>query len=162
MFPKATKKVLVDWKLNKLGSFCLLAIIWQTYDGAFESGAFSTIKASNKLFIVFISIALYPLYLAICFLTSTLWLSKSDTIAVAYCVPAKTPAMGVPLITTMYVGLSMMEESKIQIPLVIYQGFQIAFGSVLTVAFRKWILPEEQQQQQQQQKQKQQQQKQAK
>lgn len=143
MFPKPTKKVLVDWKLGKIGSFCLLAIIWQTYDGAFESGAFSTIKASNKLFVVFISIALYPLYLVICVLASLPWLSKSDTISVAYCVPAKTPAMGVPLITTMYVGLSMMEESKIQIPMVIYQGFQIAFGSVLTVVFRKWIEPEE-------------------
>jgi len=143
VFPKPTKKVLVEWKLSKIGSFCLLAVIWQTYDGAFASGAFSTIKASNSIFIVFISIALYPLFLAICVVTSRIWLSKSDTISVAYCVPAKTPAMGVPLITTMYAGLSMIEQSKLQIPIVIYQGFQIAFGSILTAVFRKWIAPEE-------------------
>lgn len=83
------------------------------------------------------------MYLAICFFTSILWLSKADTIAVVYCVPAKTPAMGIPLTQTMFAGLSSILEAKIQIPMVIYQGLQVAAGSLLTLAWRKWIRPEE-------------------
>lgn len=70
---------------------------------------------------------------------SRLWLSKADTIAVAYVVPAKTPAMGVPLSNVMFSGLSPITASKIQIPLVIFQGLQIAAGSLLTLIFRMWI-----------------------
>ncbi|KAE9966946.1 hypothetical protein BLS_006665 [Venturia inaequalis] len=142
-FPKQTKHVFTRFKLSKLGSFCLLVIIWQTYDQAFSSGAFQSIKPSNIIFIVFISIALFFIFLAVCFFTSTLWLPRQDTISVCYCVPAKTPAMGVPLANVMFIGLSAQLESKIQIPMVIYQGLQIVAGSLLTMAFRHWIRPEE-------------------
>lgn len=91
------------------------------------------------VFIVFISIAFYLIWSAICISISSLWLSKEDTIAVAYCVPAKTPAMGVPLATVMFAGLSPIVLSKIQVPMVIYQGLQIVAGSLLTIVFRKWV-----------------------
>lgn len=91
------------------------------------------------VFTVFISIALFVLYFSISFLSSVLWLRKEDTIAVCYCVLAKTPAMGVPLSNVMFVGLTPpMVQSKIQIPMVIYQGLQPVAGSLLTMAFRKW------------------------
>lgn len=57
----------------------------------------------------------------------------------AYIVPAKTPAMGVPLSNVMFAALSPIVESKLQIPLVIFQGLQIAAGSLLTIVFRNWI-----------------------
>jgi sodium/bile acid cotransporter 7 len=139
IWPEPTKNIIAKFKLNKLGSISLLVIIWQTYDSAFRSGAFTSIKGSNMVFIVFISIALFMIYLAVAFFTSILWLPKEDTIAVCYCVPAKTPAMGVPLSNVMFVGLSTLVESKIQIPMVIYQGLQLVFGSLLTIVFRKWV-----------------------
>ena len=70
---------------------------------------------------------------------SVVWLGKEDTIAVAYCVPAKTPAMGVPLSNVMFPQLPAITASKIQIPMVIFQAFQIAGGSLMTIAFRRWI-----------------------
>ena len=91
------------------------------------------------VFIVFISIVFYSIWSAICILISSLWLSKEDTIAVAYCVPAKTPAMGVPIAIVMFAGLSPIVSSKIQIPMVIYQGLQTAAGSLMTIVFRKWV-----------------------
>ena len=94
IFPKLVQTVFVKWKLNKLGSFSLLAIIWATYDQAFETGAFTSVPADNMIFIAFISVAIFIVLLAICFLTSIWWLPKKDTISVCYCVPAKTPAMG--------------------------------------------------------------------
>ena len=139
LFPKATHRVFNDWKLSKLGSWSLLIIIWQTFDQAFETHAFESVKANNITFIVFMSLVFYTLWTITCFSLSRLWLDKADTIAVAYIVPAKTPAMGVPLSNVMFAGLSPIVESKLQIPLVIFQGLQIATGSLLTIGFRKWI-----------------------
>lgn len=95
------------------------------------------------VFIVFISIAFYLSWTLICLMLSVLWLEKQDTISVAYCAPAKTIAMGVPLATVMYAGISDLTKSKIQIPMIIFQGFQVVAGSLLTIAFRKWIRPDE-------------------
>jgi sodium/bile acid cotransporter 7 len=85
VFPGPTKKVFVDWKMSKLPSFALLTVIWQTFDQAFRSDAFSSVKPSNIVFIVFISIALYFIWLGICFSTSVVWLPRKDTIACCYC-----------------------------------------------------------------------------
>ena len=95
------------------------------------------------VFIVFISITYYFLWLVICVFLSVFWLPKEDTIAVAYCVPAKTPAMGVPLSNVMFPSLPKITASKIQIPMVIFQAFQIAGGNLMTIAFRRWIRPDE-------------------
>lgn len=139
IFSKVIRKIFVEWKLSKLGSWSLLIIIWQTFDQAFETGAFNSVKGNNMVFIVFISIIFYTSWTITCFLLSRLWLSKADTIAVAYVVPAKTPAMGVPLSNVMFAGLLPITASKVQIPMVVFQGLQIAAGSVLTLVFRKWI-----------------------
>ena len=113
------------------------------YDSAFETGAFTSVKHDNIIFIVFISIAFFLLWTVICVSLSLPWLGKKDTIAVAYCVPAKTPAMGVPLSVVMFSGLTTQTKAEIQIPMVIFQGLQIAGGSLMTIAFRKWIAPDE-------------------
>ena len=139
IFPNATNKVFRDWKLSKLGSISLLVIIWQTFDQAFATGAFQSVQGDNIVFVLFISIAFYGLWTIICVSLSLLWLEKADTIAVAYIVPAKTPAMGVPLSNVMFPGLSAIAASKLQIPMVIFQGLQIGAGSLLTLFFRKWI-----------------------
>ncbi|OJJ47064.1 hypothetical protein ASPZODRAFT_131996 [Penicilliopsis zonata CBS 506.65] len=142
-FPKRIRKRSIQWMLSKLGSLSLLVIIWQTFDQAFGSNAFSSVKGNNIVFIVFISIVYFLIWLAICLATSMPWLSKRDTIAVAYCVPAKTPAMGVPLSNLMFVGLSSLQQAKIQIPMVIFQGLQISLSSLLAIYFRKWVAVEE-------------------
>ncbi|KAK3171074.1 hypothetical protein OEA41_003158 [Lepraria neglecta] len=146
VFPKATQKVFSDWKLSKLGSWSLLIIIWQTFDQAFEIHAFDGVKGNNIVFVIFISVVFYALWTITCFLLSRLWLSKADTIAVAYVIPAKTPAMGVPLSNVMFSGLSPI-ASRIQIPLVIFQGLQIAAWSLLTLVFQLWIGDGEQEEQ---------------
>ena len=115
VFPKQTKKIMTDWKLSKLASLSLLTIIWQSFDQAFETRAFESVKGNNIIFIVFISIAFYLLFLTISFFSSIIWLPRKDVISICYCVPAKTPAMGVPLTTLLFTGLALIEESKVQI-----------------------------------------------
>jgi solute carrier family 10 (sodium/bile acid cotransporter), member 7 len=139
LLPKFNQKVIVGWNLKKISPFALLILVWQTYDQAFGTGAFKTVKGDNMIFIVFISIALFIIFNVVAFFSSILWLPKEDTISVCYCVPAKTPALGVPLSMTMFVGLNSVLEAKLQIPMVIYQGLQIVGGTLLIQPLRNWI-----------------------
>ncbi|EUC41380.1 hypothetical protein COCMIDRAFT_106339 [Bipolaris oryzae ATCC 44560] len=143
LFPRTTKKVFFDWKLLKLSSIALLTMVWQTFDQAFSSGAFEAVKSSNIVFIVFITIALYMIWSAICFTAASLWLPKKDVIACCYCCPAKALAMVVPLTSVMYINIDPVNQSKMQIPAIIFQAFQVAIGGIMTIGFRKWIRPEE-------------------
>jgi sodium/bile acid cotransporter 7 len=144
LFPKQTKRVFFEWNIIKLSSVSLLTLVWQTFDQAFQSGAFKTVKPSNIAFIVFITIALYMIWLAICFSASIVWLPKKDVIACCYCCPAKALAMVVPLSSVMYINTSPIEQSKLQIPAIIFQAFQVAIGGIMTISFRRWIRSEEQ------------------
>lgn len=139
LFPRATKKVFVEWKMMKLSSVALLSLVWQTFDQAFCSGAFNSVRPSNIVFIVFIDIALYFLWLGICFAASTIWLNKQDVIACCYCCPSKALSMVVPLSSVMYINVSPIDQSKLQIPAIIFQALQVAIGGILMVAFRRWI-----------------------
>ncbi|OSS43568.1 hypothetical protein B5807_11721 [Epicoccum nigrum] len=141
--PKLCKKVFVEWRLMKLSSIALLTLVWQTFDQAFQSHAFESVKKSNILFIVFISAALYFLWTALCFTASIVWLPKKDVIACCYCCPAKALAMVVPLTSVMYINVSPVEQSKMQIPAIIFQAFQVGIGGLMTIAFRRWIRGEE-------------------
>lgn len=138
-FQPACKKIFLDWKLNKLGSISLLLIIWQTYDTAFRSKVFDTVPGSNIIFVAFVGVALWLTFFAIALSTSLLWLPRKDVVSVCYCVPAKGPAMGIPLATTIFAGLDAELQSKIQVPIVIYQGIQIVFGSIMITVFRRWV-----------------------
>ncbi|KAJ4286769.1 hypothetical protein N0V90_013021 [Kalmusia sp. IMI 367209] len=144
LFPRTTKKIFIEWKLIKLSSVALLSLVWQTFDQAFRSGAFDSVKPSNIVFIVFINIALYFIWLGICFAASTIWLSKQDVIACCYCCPSKALSMVVPLSSVMYINISPINQSKLQIPAIIFQALQVAIGGILTVVFRRWISPFEQ------------------
>jgi sodium/bile acid cotransporter 7 len=114
-------------------------IIWQTYDSAFSSDALRFVPGSNIAFIVFISITIFSLLLCVSLLSAKVWMNRADTVAVCYCVPAKTPAMGVPMSTVLFIGIAPALEARIQLPLVIYQGLQIMAGTVLTVPFKRWV-----------------------
>ena len=144
LFPKQTKKIFIEWKFINLGSIALLTMVWQTFDQAFSSGAFETVKPSNIIFIVFILVALYFVWLAICFTASIVWLPKKDVISCCYCCPAKALAMVVPLTSVMIINIDPVEQSKLQIPAIIFQAFQVSIGGIMTIAFRKWIRPDEQ------------------
>lgn len=143
LFPHACDTVFNKWHGKKIGSIALLSIIWQTFDQAFATGAFSSVKPSNIIFIVFINIALFGVWLAVALSTSIPWLPRKDVISVAYCVPAKTPAMGVPLSNVMFAGLSLLTESKMQVPMILFQGLQITFSSLMTIPLRWWVQNEE-------------------
>jgi solute carrier family 10 (sodium/bile acid cotransporter), member 7 len=144
LFPTFVKRVMTTYKLSKLSSFSLLVIIWSIYDRGFSARVFTSVPGSNMALVVSLSVGFYALWLALSLAASrACGLDKRDTIAVAYCAPAKSPAIGVPLASAMFVGLDAATASKLQIPLVIFQGLQIAAGSVATIPFRRWVREEE-------------------
>ncbi|KAF3033154.1 hypothetical protein E8E12_003726 [Didymella heteroderae] len=55
----------------------------------------------------------------------------------------KALAMVVPLTSVMYINISTVEQSKMQIPAIIFQAFQVGIGGLMTIAFRRWIRSEE-------------------
>ena len=139
LFPSVVQKVFVDWKLSKIGSFGMLTLLWQTFDHAFATGAFSTVKTSNIVFIVFITIVNYAVWLIVSFLLSILWLDRKDTVSVAMTAPAKTLALGMPLSFLMFEGIGDLEEAKIQVPMLLFQVLQMGLASLSTLGFRRWV-----------------------
>lgn len=139
LLPGPTKTVCTKYKASKLGSMALLIIIWQTYDQAFSSHTLKVLPGSNIVFLVFSSIALFTLMLVVSLVSARFWMGRADTVAMCYCIPAKTPAMGVPMSTVLFIGLSPALEARLQLPLVIFQGLQIVAGTILTVPFKAWV-----------------------
>lgn len=139
LFPKLVNKVFVEWKVGKFASLAMLTLLWQTFDHAFGTGAFNSVRKSNMIFVVFITVFNYALWLAISVGMSVLWLDRKDTVAVAMCAPAKTLALGMPLSFLMFRGITGLDEAKIQIPMLMFQVLQMGLASLTTIAFRKWV-----------------------
>lgn len=138
-YPNVCNTVFRKWKLSKIGSLCMLVILWSTYDQAFRSKAFENVKPSNLVFLVFVLLGTWMVYFAIAFFISIIFFPKRDVVSITYCVAAKGPAFGVPLSNAIFEGIDLELESKIQVPIVIYAALQMAFGSILVVIFRRWI-----------------------
>lgn len=138
-FPKQVNKVFVEWNVGKFASLAMLALLWQTFDHAFGTEAFTSVKPSNMIFIVFITVFNYGLWLVISVAMSVFWLDRKDTVAVAMCAPAKTLALGMPLSFLMFRGITGLEEAKIQIPMLMFQVLQMGLASLTTIGFRRWV-----------------------
>lgn len=138
-FPKAVNKVFVQWKLGKVASCSMLTLLWQTFDHAFSTHAFDSVKSSNIIFIVFITVVNYAIWLTISVVTAVLWLDRKDTIAVAMCAPAKTLALGIPISFLLFTGITSLQEAKIQIPMLMFQVLQMGLASLTTIGFRRWV-----------------------
>lgn len=76
--------------------------------------------------------------------------NRADTVAMCYVIPAKTPALGVPLINAMYLSNSAVDaktKSILQIPLILYQIEQLVFSQSTIPLFRRWIVKDQKKQQ---------------
>lgn len=62
----------------------------------------------------------------------------ATTIALLFCGSAKGVALGGPIVSLLYGGVSPVAAATIQLPLVIYQGSQVVAGQGLVVLLRRW------------------------
>ncbi|KAK8852189.1 sodium bile acid symporter family protein, partial [Apiospora arundinis] len=137
-FPKSNDKVMNKWKGRKLASFSLLVLIWSAFDGAFASHSFATLRDTDVVFLVLVDVGLLVFWMAASLLLAALFLSREDAIAVAFCVPTKTPALGVPLVTLIFAGVSDVVAAKLYLPMIILQCVQTCIGSLATIPLKKW------------------------
>ncbi|TQV99486.1 sodium bile acid symporter [Cordyceps javanica] len=60
-------RVLNLLKLPKVSACCLILLVWTTFSGAFETGALFKISKPSVVWVIFMNIAIYLLFTAICF-----------------------------------------------------------------------------------------------
>lgn len=66
-------------------------------------------------------------------------ISKEETIAICFCAPGKTQALGIPLISAMYASSDDRIRALIQVPMILYTAEQILVGQVLVWLFKRWL-----------------------
>lgn len=167
VFPKQTKWTCTTFKLNKVGSFMLLLIMFQSFSTAFAQHAFTSVSHASIIFLVFFNIGIYLFFTILTFIYSrpyfvrrwfweypneqSSWLykwsykllnpfyyNKKDTVAIMLCGPAKTAALGVSLVSSQY-GSNNPNLGILLVPLVLYQAEQVMTANFLTGIMKKWI-----------------------
>lgn len=169
VFPKQVKWAVTKLKLGKLGSLCLLILIWSSFSTSFYQHAFTRVSHKAIIMVVFLNVGFYLFFtvLAFCYSrvpyhkmlpkptesSSKLYrgfynfiipfrLDRKDTVAIMLCAAAKTVALGVPLIDSQY-GQGSPLIGIVSLPLVLYQGEQILVAQFLVPLFKRWIAAEE-------------------
>ncbi|EGV64140.1 LRR receptor-like serine/threonine-protein kinase RGI2 [Yamadazyma tenuis] len=171
IFPKQTKWTLTTFKLNKVGSFMLILIMWQSFSTAFAQNAFESVSHASIIFLCFFNVGIYLFFTAMSYVYSRpfpvkyflskepdasstatykwcykifkpFFYSRKDTVAVMLCGPAKTAALGVSLVTSQY-GSDNSHLGILLVPLVLYQAEQVFTAGILVNFMRKWVHAED-------------------
>ncbi|KAH3681376.1 hypothetical protein WICPIJ_007645 [Wickerhamomyces pijperi] len=164
--PKETKWFLTTFKMNKVGSFCLILIMFSSFSTAFYQHAFTSVPKASLIFVVFFNIGIYLFWTAICFccarpffipllfptepdekssklytisyrIFKPFYYNRKDTITIMFCGAAKTAALGVSLISSQY-GDNFAYLGRLLVSLVLYQSLQVITAQVLVPFFKKW------------------------
>ncbi|SGZ46613.1 CIC11C00000003836 [Sungouiella intermedia] len=171
VWPKQVKWCLATFKLNKVGSFMLLLIMFQSFSTAFAQDAFTSVSHASIIFLVFFNIGIYlfftvlvyfysrPRFLLTLFPTEPtaessktytwcykifrpFYYNRRDTVSMMLCGPAKTAALGVSLVSSQY-GSRNPKLGVLLVPLVLYQAEQVMTAQVLVKFMKKWIHAED-------------------
>ncbi|WVQ78815.1 hypothetical protein IAT38_000906 [Cryptococcus sp. DSM 104549] len=69
---------------------------------------------------------------------SAMRFDKKEATAICFCAAAKGMAVGAPTLSVLYGGFPQREKAILSIPLVLYQGQQVAVAQFLVYFFHKW------------------------
>lgn len=171
IFPTQTKWCLTTFKLNKVGSFMLLLIMFQSFSTAFAQDAFTSVSHASIIFLVFFNIGIYLFFTVLVFfylrpafilrlfpvapdagsskvykvtyrLFRPFYYNRKDTVLMMLCGPAKTAALGVSLVSSQY-GSSNPKLGILLVPLVLYQAEQVFTAQILVKFMKKWVHAED-------------------
>ncbi|PYH73278.1 uncharacterized protein BO88DRAFT_400917, partial [Aspergillus vadensis CBS 113365] len=158
VWPDIVGKVLAKYRIAKISTACLILLVWSTFSSCFATGALQTLSASSIVFVVLFNIALYMFLTAVCFYCSrppriisgvsftvkgkTFFpfqqMNPQETIAVCFCGPAKSTALGIPLLYAMWGPLSLYIKSKTSVPVLLYTTEQICVAHFFVHMFKWW------------------------
>ena len=123
-----------------------------TFCTAFASGALRIITPPTVAFIIFGNLAQCIAFTVFAFYSARppavlqrisprlfRQIDKPETISICFCAPAKTQALGIPLIAAMYSTASDQTRALIQVPMILNNAEQILVGQVLVWVFKRWL-----------------------
>ncbi|KAL5360121.1 putative sodium bile acid cotransporter [Aspergillus floccosus] len=155
-WPEATARVVERARLAKVGSFCMLLLVWSTFSSCFATGALQSLAAESIAFVVCFNVGLYLCLTGVSFGLCRLpelggggkarrWVKHAfrpvppeETIAVCFCAPAKSTSLGIPLLYAMWAPLDLLVKAKTSVPVLLYTTEQICVAHVLVQVFRRW------------------------
>ncbi|KAL4807541.1 putative sodium bile acid cotransporter [Aspergillus unguis] len=155
LWPERTSRIMQKYRIAKLGSVCLLLMIWTTFSSCFATGALQSLSTESIVFVILFNIALYMLLTVVCFSISRppqslctrfkfgRWqtfrqMSPEETIAVCFCGPAKSTALGIPLLYAMWTPVDLFIKAKTSVPVLLYTTEQMFVAHFFVHAFRWW------------------------
>ncbi|KAL3473974.1 putative sodium bile acid cotransporter [Aspergillus californicus] len=159
LWSEKTASVIQKYKIAKIGSACLLLMIWTTFSSCFATGALQTLSTESIIFIILFNIALYIFLTAFSFflcnppqslstrtkIPAGQWswhilkqMPAQETIAVCFCGPAKSTALGIPLLYAMWTPVDLFIKSKTSVPVLLYTTEQMFVAHFFVHAFRWW------------------------
>lgn len=152
-WPDRTAKVVQKLYLPKVGTACLLLVIWTTFSTCFATGALQSLTAENIVFTALFNVALYVFLTAICFIISRPLralgsnsltrhvfhrVSPEETIAICFCGPAKSTAVGITLLYSMWKPVDQILKAKTAVPVLLYTTEQICVAHFFVYMFSRW------------------------
>ncbi|KAH8807151.1 putative sodium bile acid cotransporter [Xylogone sp. PMI_703] len=152
-WPRRTALMLQKLNVRILATACMLILIWTCFSSAFDSSALQTLTTQSIVFTVLFNIALYLLLTTICFYISRpptilqqgKWstqifhpLPPGEAIAVCFCGPAKTTALGIPLLYAMWTSIDLFTKAKTSVPVLFYTTEQIAVAQFMVYILSRW------------------------
>ncbi|ODV89738.1 hypothetical protein CANCADRAFT_4362 [Tortispora caseinolytica NRRL Y-17796] len=150
-FTKQATWVCTKLYLNRMNTLILALLIWTTFCNAFADGAIYKLSTESVLLMVFLALGLITLFSILIFLVSyyppkskfiaKFWPGFDDRviISLAFCGPAKTQGLGIPLVASMWANENPGFVSTIQLPIVLYTTLQIFVANFNVLIYRRWI-----------------------
>lgn len=147
-WPTQTVHVFQKLHLAKVGSACILLLIWASFSSCFSTNALPALSTESVILTVFLNIALYLFLTLICFLISRPLfpvpyilptIPPEEAIAICFCGPAKTTALGIPLLYAMWSNLELFTAAKTSVPVLLFNVEQIFCAHFMVLLFKRWI-----------------------
>lgn len=126
-----------------------------TFSSCFATNAFELLKPGCIAFVLLFNVALYLLWTAIVFvLARPPWhpwsssrlgralftkVDQLETVAICFCGPAKTTALGIPLLNAMWITVDLLPRSTASIPVLMFTTEQIFVAHFMVYVFRHWL-----------------------
>ncbi|KAE8395769.1 putative sodium bile acid cotransporter [Aspergillus alliaceus] len=149
-WPDQTARVLQKYHIPKIGTVCLLLLVWSTFSSCFATGALQTLSAWSIVFVAGFNVALYVFLTVVCFYLcrppdflrswrfAVMPIPPEETIAVCFCGPAKSTALGIPLLYAMWAPVDLYIKAKTSVPVLLYTTEQICIAHFFVHWFRRW------------------------
>ncbi|OJJ50093.1 hypothetical protein ASPZODRAFT_128700 [Penicilliopsis zonata CBS 506.65] len=137
-WPEQTERAVARFKLSKVASAGMALLVWTSFSSIFATNAIQKLSAASIVFTVLFNILLYLVLTAVCFFAADPLLSPEETIAVCFCGPAKSTALGIPLLYAMWAPLDLEIKAKTSIPVLLYTTEQICVANLLVHVFKRY------------------------